>query len=52
MKKLVWLVGAMCAAAAGCLVLTSPRRIEPSTETLEDRTYPREDAWRDHRSTV
>jgi hypothetical protein len=56
MKKIIWLVGAMCAAAAGCLVVTSSRRIEPaadpSMEPLGDLAHRLEDAWRDHHSTV
>jgi hypothetical protein len=48
MKKIIWLVGAMCAAAAGCLVLTSPRRIEPG----EDPAPPHEAPWRDHRTVA
>jgi hypothetical protein len=52
MKKIIWLVGGMCAAAAGCLVLTSTRRIEPRLEPVEDLAHRLEDAWRDHHTTV
>jgi HAMP domain-containing protein len=52
MKKIIWLVGAMCAAAAGCLLLTSPRRIEPATDPTDDLAHRLEDAWRDHHTTV
>jgi hypothetical protein len=47
MKKMVWLIGAMCAAAAGWLVLGG-RRVQP----VEDLAHRLEDAWRDHHTTV
>jgi hypothetical protein len=47
MKKLVWLIGGMCAAAAGFLVL-GPRRVEP----VEELAHRLEEAWSDHHTTA
>ncbi len=47
MKKLVWVMGAMCAAAFGCLVLNA-RRIEP----VEELAQRLDEAWTDHHSVV
>ncbi len=47
MKKMVWFVGAMCAAAAGFLVLGA-RRVEP----VENLAHQLEDAWRDQHTTI
>jgi hypothetical protein len=47
MKRLVWLVGAMCAAAVGFLVIGS-RRVVP----VQDLAHRLEDAWSDHHTVV
>ena len=47
MKKLIWLVGGVCAAAAGFLVL-GRKRVEP-VEVLAHRL---EEAWADHHTSV
>jgi hypothetical protein len=46
MKKLAWLIGGMCAAAAGCLVLGSRR-----ARHVEELAHQLEDAWADHHTT-
>jgi len=43
MKKMVWLVGGLCAAAAGFLVW-GPKRVQP----VEELAHRLEDAWADH----
>ena len=47
MKKLAWMIGGMCAAAAGFLVLNS-RRVPP----VQELAHQLEDAWADHHTTV
>jgi hypothetical protein len=47
MKKLVWLVGGMCAAAAGFLVW-GPKR----SQGVEELAHRLEDAWASHNTTV
>jgi len=47
MRKLIWVVGAMCAAAVGFLVLGS-RRVEP----VEELAHRLEDAWSDHHTVA
>jgi hypothetical protein len=44
MKKMFWLVGGLCAAAAGFLVLGVRRRPEP----VEELAHRLEEAWSDH----
>jgi hypothetical protein len=47
MKRLVWFVGAMCAAAAGFLVIGS-RRVGP----VEDAAQSQQDGWSEHHTTA
>jgi hypothetical protein len=47
MKKLVWLVGGMAAAAAGFLVWGS-KRVQP----VEELAHRLENAWADHHTVV
>ena len=47
MKKIVWLVGGLCAAAAGFLVW-GPKRVQP----VEELAHRLEDAWADHHTQV
>jgi hypothetical protein len=47
MKKLVWVVGGLCAAAAGFLVW-GPRR----AQGVQDLAHRLEDAWADHHTVV
>jgi hypothetical protein len=47
MKNALWMIGGLCAAAAGILVL-GPRRTPP-VELLAHRL---EDAWADHHTVV
>jgi hypothetical protein len=47
MKKFLWVVGGVCAAAAGFLVL-GRKRVEP----VEDLAHRLEEAWGDHHTTV
>jgi cbb3-type cytochrome oxidase cytochrome c subunit len=47
MKRILWTVGGICAAAAGILVWGSKRT--PDVEQLAHRL---EDAWADHHTTV
>ena len=47
MKKLVWLVGGLCAAAAGFLVLNASR-VQP----VEELAHRLEEAWADHHTQV
>jgi hypothetical protein len=47
MKNLVWLVGGMCAAAAGFLVWSS-QRVQP----VQELAHRLEDAWSDHHTVV
>jgi hypothetical protein len=47
MKKVVWLVGGLCAAAAGFLVWGG-RRVEP----VQELAHRLEEAWADHHTTV
>jgi hypothetical protein len=47
MKKMVWLVGGMCAAAAGFLVW-GPK----SSQGVEELAHRLEDAWASHNTTV
>jgi hypothetical protein len=46
-KKLVWLVGGMCAAAAGFLVWGSRR-----AQGVEELAHRLEDAWHDHNTAA
>jgi hypothetical protein len=47
MKQLVYLIGGLCAAAAGFLVWGS-RRAEP----VQDLAHRLEEAWADHHTVV
>ena len=47
MKKLVWLLGGLAAAAAGFLVLGS-KRVQP----VDELAHRLEDAWADHHTVV
>jgi hypothetical protein len=47
MKKLVWVVGGLCAATAGFLVWGSRR-----AQGVEDLAHRLEDAWADHHTVV
>ncbi len=47
MKKMLWLVGGLCAAAAGFLVV-SKKRVQP----VEDLAHRLEEAWADHHTVV
>ena len=47
MKKLVWFVGGMAAAAAGFLVWSS-KRVQP----VEELAHRLESAWANHHTTV
>jgi hypothetical protein len=47
MKRLLWAVGGVCAAAAGLLVWGSKR-----TPKVEDLAHRLEDAWADHHTSV
>ncbi len=47
MKKVLWLVGGIAAAAAGFLVL-GRKRVEP----VEELAHRLENAWADHHTTV
>jgi hypothetical protein len=47
MKKLVWVVGGLCAAAAGFLVW-GPRR----AQDVQELAHRLEDAWADHHTVA
>lgn len=47
MKSFLWLVGGVCAAAAGFLVWGAKQR-----EPVEQLAHKLEAAWADHHSTV
>ncbi len=47
MKSLMWLVGGLCAAAAGFLVW-GPKRVAP----VQELAHRLEEAWADHHTTV
>jgi len=47
MKRLIWTVGGICAAAAGVLVWGSMR-----TPNVEDLAHRLEDAWAGHHTAV
>jgi hypothetical protein len=47
MKKLVWVVGGLCAAAAGFLVW-GPQR----AERVQELAHRLEEAWADHHTVV
>ncbi len=47
MKKMVWIVGGLCAAAAGFLVW-GPRR----AQDVQELAHRLEDAWADHHTVV
>ena len=47
MKKFVWLMGGLCAAAAGFLVLGS-KRVRP----VEELAHRLEEAWADHHTVA
>ena len=47
MKKVFWLVGGLCAAAAGFLVWDA-KRVQP----VEDLAHRLEEAWADHHTQV
>ena len=47
MKRLIWALGGMCAAAAGVLVWGAVRT--PKVEVL---AHQLEDAWADHNTSV
>lgn len=48
MKKYVWTIAGLCAAAAGFLVLGRSRQGEP----VEELAHRLEDAWADHHTQV
>lgn len=47
MKRLIWTVGGICAAAAGLLVWGAIR-----TPNVEELAHRLEDAWADHHTAV
>lgn len=47
MRKFIWLLGGVCAAAAGWLVLGS-NRVKP----IQNLAHQLEDAWADHHTRV
>jgi hypothetical protein len=47
MKRVIWTVGGICAAAAGIIFFGSSRN--PNVDELAHRL---EDAWADHHTTV
>jgi hypothetical protein len=47
MKRLIWTVGGICAAAAGILVWGSTR-----TPNIEYLAHELEEAWADHHTSV
>ena len=47
MKKIFWLVGGLCAAAAGFLVCDA-KRVQP----VEELAHRLEEAWADHHTQV
>ena len=47
MKKVLWMLGGICAATAGFLVFGS-RRIEP----VDEMAHRLEVAWKDHHTVV
>lgn len=48
MKKLIWTVSGLCAAAAGFLVWSRKQQAKP----VEDLAHRLEDAWADHHTRV
>ena len=48
MKKVLWMVGGLCAAAAGFLVLGRKQQAKP----VEDLAHRLEEAWADHHTRV
>ena len=47
MKKLLWMVGGMCAAAAGFLVFGAKR-----AQPVDELAHRLESAWADHHTVV
>ena len=47
MKSVLWLMGGLCAAAAGFLVW-GPRRVQP----VQELAHRLEEAWADHHTVV
>lgn len=47
MKRVIWTVGGVCAAAAGIILLQSAR-----TPPVEELAHKLEDAWADHHTRV
>jgi hypothetical protein len=47
MKKVLWMVGGLCAATAGFLVFGS-RRVRP----VDEMAHQLEEAWADHHTSV
>ncbi len=47
MKRLIWAVGGVCAAAAGLLVWGASR-----TPKVEELAHSLEDAWADHHTRL
>lgn len=48
MKKVIWTLGGLCAAAAGFLVIGRKQRAQP----VEDLAHRLEEAWADHHTRV
>ncbi len=48
MKKVIWTIGGLCAAAAGFLVLGRKQQAQP----VEDLAHRLEEAWADHHTRV
>ncbi len=48
MKKVIWTIGGLCAAAAGFLVLSRRQQAQP----VEDLAHRLEEAWADHHTRV
>lgn len=48
MKRIIWTLGGLCAAAAGFLVIGRKQRAQP----VEDLAHRLEEAWADHHTRV
>lgn len=48
MKRLIWTIGGLCAAAAGFFVLGRKQGAQP----VEDLAHRLEEAWADHHTRV
>lgn len=47
MKKVIWAIGGICAAAAGWIVMGT-KRVEP----VQELAHRLEEAWQDHHTVV